>query len=683
MSTDLYGIRVLETDPAERRVRLNVFVVYYDTAYERHEPIPEDHSFFLRVLWDRGDTRFGGGGPIGDVIDVDQILDEHWVDTHTWRFIDSVELLQTRNFPLDSYTGMSDFYYERDGRWQDEDKLVQAEFDVYVSDERYIEHLYEGMSWGSTAYQTRALRIDRNFAAELPFPAGEPVTLEPFEGPQEAGTPGTMQFSADGSRLFLLSQENELLALESGSWEECWRSAGSSMLSFLNRDDRKGIAWICYDGEIQHVWNTENGTQSAEKPLSAARYVSPQGSYFAVFGDEEALSFTDAEGRETQRLELPGYATALTFTADETYFATGGSFNEVYIYEAATATRLQTLTLPEGSRVSDLAFHPKGHLLAVCILNGPLRIYEWQSGREVFRMYAPDGSFMGPALWSPDGTYFAIQHVDGNTGYGGCIRIWETGSAAGEEGEDETWYEEELPVIELGVLETLPGRDALNQLIAELYEDPADGAAWDRLSSEYTRAGRRDMALKCYEVLTVMYPGNSKIWFNKGVLQRDSGQMQAAEESFMYARDLDPEFGAAWSELGKMHFRRNEVEEGMACYAKAIETAPSYTVSYVNLGYYLIKFGRPEEAAYYSGRGMEEGDEYSCPFNKAHAHFMMGERDKALELYVYTLTGARSEQLFVSDYQADAELFAGADLQEYEALLPRILKRAAELRGME
>ena len=34
MGVDLYGIRVLEISPAERRVRLRVFVLDYDVASE-------------------------------------------------------------------------------------------------------------------------------------------------------------------------------------------------------------------------------------------------------------------------------------------------------------------------------------------------------------------------------------------------------------------------------------------------------------------------------------------------------------------------------------------------------------------------------------------------------------------------------------------------------------------------
>jgi len=141
MSTDLYGIRVLATKPKEQKVTLKVFVVYYDSAAQKHQPLPKDHSFFLRILWDKGDTRFGKGGPIEDEISVDQILEERWVDKNTFKFIKNVDQIATANFPLEDYTDYSGFYYERNGAWVNEDKLVQATYEIEVTDSKYLAHL--------------------------------------------------------------------------------------------------------------------------------------------------------------------------------------------------------------------------------------------------------------------------------------------------------------------------------------------------------------------------------------------------------------------------------------------------------------------------------------------------------------------------------------------------------------
>jgi hypothetical protein len=171
MSTDLYGVRVLELAPGERRARLRVFVVYYDadtddagrTTAVHPQPVPDDASFFLRVLWDEGDTRFGGGGPIGDAVTVDQICDESWVDAHTARFVERVRQLAVHNDPPppESWGRLRSFYYERDGRWADEDLLTRADYDVWVTDPGWLAHLTVGQAWGTTSYDTLAKGFHR------------------------------------------------------------------------------------------------------------------------------------------------------------------------------------------------------------------------------------------------------------------------------------------------------------------------------------------------------------------------------------------------------------------------------------------------------------------------------------------------------------------------------------------
>ena len=118
MSTDLYGVRVLEVDPDASRLRLRVFVVYYDTQYEYHQPVPDDRSFFVRVLCDRD--------ALGDDIDSESRFDEKYIDSNAFRFVDRFEELERRNFPVESYESLADFYYERSGGWENEEQLVQA-----------------------------------------------------------------------------------------------------------------------------------------------------------------------------------------------------------------------------------------------------------------------------------------------------------------------------------------------------------------------------------------------------------------------------------------------------------------------------------------------------------------------------------------------------------------------------
>ncbi|MEO7080568.1 MAG: hypothetical protein ABIY71_03535 [Flavobacteriales bacterium] len=145
MSTDLYGIRVLAKERST--VTLKVFLVYYDWDH-----IPDSKDFFLMVLWDEADTRFGGGGPLGDAITVPQICDEKFRLAHADTYVERIEKIGSANYPITNKEELATFYYEREGRWENEDKLAQVDFKITVTDPKWIAHVEPGMSWGTTAY---------------------------------------------------------------------------------------------------------------------------------------------------------------------------------------------------------------------------------------------------------------------------------------------------------------------------------------------------------------------------------------------------------------------------------------------------------------------------------------------------------------------------------------------------
>lgn len=148
MSTDLYRIRVLALDPEHRKVKLRVFLVYYDWS-----GVPTDPSFFFRILWDEADTRFGGGGPLGDEVSVEKYLDEEWVNDNTHHFVERVTRLSRRNDPMPEDKKPPTFIYSG---FKEEDILTQGDYEVIVTDPRWMAHLKVGQTWQTTSYETRA-----------------------------------------------------------------------------------------------------------------------------------------------------------------------------------------------------------------------------------------------------------------------------------------------------------------------------------------------------------------------------------------------------------------------------------------------------------------------------------------------------------------------------------------------
>ncbi|TDE33429.1 hypothetical protein E1295_38190 [Nonomuraea mesophila] len=177
MSTDLFGVRVLDLDHERRRVRFRVFVVYYEPSWGTDDLLPNDPSFFFRLLWEGADGIRGHNyGPLADLVGVDEFCDEAWVVRHTRLFVSGVHRVTTRNHPLDSdaWDRLAMFYYVRDGRWRDEDLLAQGDYDVEVTDPRWLAPLRLGQSWGTGSYESEAAEaIDVETAYAAPAAGGD------------------------------------------------------------------------------------------------------------------------------------------------------------------------------------------------------------------------------------------------------------------------------------------------------------------------------------------------------------------------------------------------------------------------------------------------------------------------------------------------------------------------------
>lgn len=154
MSTDLFGVRVLDLDHERRCVRFRVFVVYYED-WGTGDLLPDDPSFFFRVLWEGAEGLTGHRyGPLTDVVTLDEFLDQGWVRSNTRCFVADVERVAVRNHPVsdEDFERLATFYHEREGRWQDEEQLAQGDYDVHVTDARWMESLRVGQSWGTTCH---------------------------------------------------------------------------------------------------------------------------------------------------------------------------------------------------------------------------------------------------------------------------------------------------------------------------------------------------------------------------------------------------------------------------------------------------------------------------------------------------------------------------------------------------
>ncbi|MGV9350948.1 hypothetical protein ACWDSD_40715 [Streptomyces spiralis] len=172
MSIDFYSSRVLELDTAEQRVKFRIFLIRYDRSWGCEGLLPDDAGFFFRVLWDAADgVAKRRHGPLHGLVSIEECINPVWANVNSHRFVRSVERVATRNAPVDNahadrladfYAGHFDsldaHYHEWDSRWEHEDRLVQADYDVQVTDPRWLAPLKHGQGFCTSAYQSWAGR---------------------------------------------------------------------------------------------------------------------------------------------------------------------------------------------------------------------------------------------------------------------------------------------------------------------------------------------------------------------------------------------------------------------------------------------------------------------------------------------------------------------------------------------
>ncbi|MBA0052635.1 hypothetical protein E0L36_17600 [Streptomyces sp. AJS327] len=454
--TDLYGVRVLATDSPNRRVRLRVTVLYYDL--DSHIPLVDDASFFLRVLAE-GDI----DTPIGKAMSLDQRLDPNWVDAHTRWFVESMECVATRNHPFtDDAQALLDenytpFPWELGTRFDQmpeeeaaalaraEELRVGADYDVVVTDPRWMAHLTPGDWWRTSAYATRADWPLDGEAEEIPDLRRPTVELRPFDADD---TPRHAEFSDDGRFLAVSSGEGALVVYSTDSWSECLRVPSTEYLS-------PWLMWVPGEPVVTLRHHEEFGPQLAydvtsgdpvEAPPQTGRRRSATGRYRAEGasgpavallspqGEERVLSLREAVNSDEGEPEFlgPDPYDEVAFSSDESRVFVGCG-ELVCVVDPASGHVLRTVANDRLGR--SLAVSPDGGYLAVGEKpsEGRSVLIRRVSDGRIVTCRAFDGQFL-PAhagvAWSPENRWLAVTLPTADHGgipNGGEIRVFPVG----------------------------------------------------------------------------------------------------------------------------------------------------------------------------------------------------------------------------------------------------------------
>lgn len=413
MSTDLYGIRIQEVDPAAKRLRLRVFVVYYETALKRHPPIPTDRSFFVRLLC--AHDALGA-----DIAHSDQ-FDENYVNRNAFRYVDHFKELSRSNDPIADYQGYSDFYYAQNDAWQDEEKLAQADYDVFLTKAGYLESFGAGDSWGSTCYQTDSDDLGREDYLQIPdfTPA---ATFTPFADLGGEVLADRLVFSADASQLLVDNSGGNFRVFSTADWS----TIGEVLDNGAHSPAHAG--WI-EDGkvlvQISDDWVAFDVESGKAKLVSPPGYsANSEATRFVARGDDdEYVKVFDEQGNELFSDELEeGVWISFDRSGDRCVIAPE--------LQPLRLIDLKTKNIKElaSGNFYDVGMSPDGSYLVATDFKSVsiLSTLDGKVLRRLGRGTGCNGHFHSVA-WSPDGKNVAVGFTD-NVGDSARVMVLPIGS---------------------------------------------------------------------------------------------------------------------------------------------------------------------------------------------------------------------------------------------------------------
>lgn len=393
MSTDLFGLRVLDVDPTARRLTLRVLVVTLDVAHRRHRRPPLDPSFYLQVL--------GELGVLDESWDEDALCDEDRIRSEAWRSVAAVEVLRVANHPLQTeadWAERADFHHLRGGRWADEARLPQQDVVVTLRVGHALDGVRPGHAWATASYE---LQADDVRPAE-PLPDLRALLRRPGHAPFDPEEPPRAAVWTQAG-LGVLGDLGTLTLLDPDTGEAAWSTQTEGWARRL-ASWRDRLVTEDPDEGLLEAFSLASGD-----PLPAPPALAPPVAGWRLRTAGSSLTAHHEDGRSVE-LRLPdGVAQAAAVLP-------GGSG----VLATTTARSLVRFALPGGgvaqvvpleASAPQLAVHPGGAFVALSLTPpGPgsaLGILRLQSGTWARTAHLASGWVDAPA-WSPDGRRLAV-----------------------------------------------------------------------------------------------------------------------------------------------------------------------------------------------------------------------------------------------------------------------------------
>ena len=132
--------------------------------------------------------------------------------------------------------------------------------------------------------------------------------------------------------------------------------------------------------------------------------------------------------------------------------------------------------------------------------------------------------------------------------------------------------------------------EALNDAVKNGTDKYEQSEVYSVLGGCYLELSDYEKAIEAYKTSLEEDSTSVSGWVNLGVAYRQNGDLTDAEDCYIKALDIDPEYAELRSSLGTLYIIKNEPEKAVVEFDKAIELNPTLAVAHGNaaLAYSII-----------------------------------------------------------------------------------------------
>lgn len=142
-----------------------------------------------------------------------------------------------------------------------------------------------------------------------------------------------------------------------------------------------------------------------------------------------------------------------------------------------------------------------------------------------------------------------------------------------------------------------PREKDIDSLLALVEKSPGSYDLRYQLANAYVAAGHTHSALLQFSHAVRLDSTKSRAWVNRGVVLKELGRTEEAEESFRKALASNPDDALAQINLGDILLTQKKYESAVDAYRTAIRSEPTFPNSYYSLAIAFAESGLYRDAA--------------------------------------------------------------------------------------